>query len=213
MSTRRIPPVSITPAISGCNPPVAVGPGMNKTGLKPRTPNPGRFFEVMPLSEALARVYKTEACMVLYVAPDATRQPRINKVGLPLWKGPTPLVHAVGCDIDDMPEHAPWTRDAYERARDQDQTWPIFSTAGVYYTPAGRRVIQPLARPMRVTEVEPYTMAWIAKLLALGLAADTSCKDWTRHFRLPHITRKNEVGLDWIVRSPCIDLSRMRAIE
>ena len=39
-------------------------------------------FYVLELTDALTRNYDTDAHLVTYVVPGATRQPRINKLGL-----------------------------------------------------------------------------------------------------------------------------------
>lgn len=35
----------------------------------------------------------------------------------------------------------------------------------------------------------PYLCGWLAQLEAAGIPVDWACRDWTRHFRLPHVVR------------------------
>ena len=182
-------------------------------GFAPSNLQPHVAYAVMPLRAALARVYATDACMVMYVVDGARRQPRINKAGLPLWTGGTPRMHCFACDIDN-PGHALWTEDDYLATRERDRTLPSLATAGVYYTPSGRRILQPLARPIAVPEAEARLGEWLDRLRDEGIAIDKECKDWTRHFRLPHTRRP--VGPEKRIahaRSRCIDLDRMVAID
>ena len=81
------------------------------------------------------------------------------------------------------------------------------ATCGVYHTLHGRHIVQPLAQPIPVAKAEPYLRRWLLGLESAGLAVDWACRDWTRHFRLPHV-RSN--GTDY--RSPLVSLDRMRPI-
>lgn len=195
------------------DPPVAVVARVTFKGFAPGNPTPSVAYRVAPLREALARVYTTDACMVMYVVDGASRQPRINKSGLPLWTGGTPRMHCFACDIDN-PGHALWTEDDYLATRERERELPSLATAGIYYTPSGRRILQPLAHPIAVPEGELYLGEWLDRLRAEGIAIDRECKDWTRHFRLPHTRRP--VGPEKRIanaRSRCIDLERMVAID
>ncbi len=198
---------------SVADPPVAVVARVTFKGFAPSNLHPHVAYAVMPLRAALARVYATDACMVMYVVDGASRQPRINKAGLPMWTGGTPRMHSFACDIDN-PGHALWTDDAYAASREQDRALPSLATAGIYYTPSGRRILQPLARPIAVPEAEAHLGEWLDRLRAEGIAIDKECKDWTRHFRLPHTRRP--IGPEKKIadaRSRCIDLARMIAID
>ena len=163
-------------------------------------------YEVLDLADALTRAYRTDAHMVTYVVPGATRQARINKSGLaaaPVM----PVVEVFFCDVDND-GHVDWTPESMARAVAQEAELAVLQTAGVYFTAHGRRIVQPIAEPIPVDRVERHLQRWLLQLETAGLAVDWQCKDWTRHFRLPHVRRKREE-----FRSPRIALDRMRAIR
>jgi hypothetical protein len=162
-------------------------------------------YEVLDLEDALARVYATDAHLVTYVVAGAEYQPRINKTGLHM--APTmPVVEAFFCDVDNA-AHAEWTDALRAAARAEEDALAILGTAGIYDTAHGRRIVQPIAEAIRADGVEPYLRRWLRDLEAAGLAVDWKCKDWTRHFRLPHVRR---AGRNY--RSPRVALERMRTI-
>jgi hypothetical protein len=111
-------------------------------------------YEVLPLEEALHRTYATDAQLVTYVVEGATRQPRINKPGLPYF----PKRVEVGvffCDVDN-PGHVAWNDTLLAAARREYDELEVLQTAGLYHTAHGRRFVQPIATPIPVQEVEPY---------------------------------------------------------
>jgi hypothetical protein len=162
-------------------------------------------FEVMELRAALERTYTTDAHLVTYVVAGAERQPRINKDGLPYFEGRVETT-CFFCDVDN-PGHAEWTDEYLATAMDQYATLDVLRTAGVYHTAHGRRIVQPLLAPIAVAQVEPYIRRWLLSLEQAGIPVDWSCKDWTRHFRLPHVRRQGRP-----FRSPYLNLDRMRPI-
>jgi hypothetical protein len=164
-------------------------------------------YEVMDLREALERVYRTDAHFVSYVVEGATRQPRINKPGLPYFDRPVFTTTFV-CDIDN-PGHAEWNDALNAQAAYEWETIPELATCGIYHTLHGRHIVQPLVEPIPVTKAEPYIRRWLLSLESAGLDVDWSCRDWTRHFRLAHVVRRRTGPF----RSPFVDLSRMRPIE
>jgi hypothetical protein len=189
---------------------VAVARKRNLYGFAPDRLNVENEFRIMELRQALEKTYYTDAHLVTYIVEDIERQPRIRKAGLELYRKLNQkqlFVECFLCDVD-TPEHRPWTEQQYAEARTQDATLPILSTAGVYYTKNGRRIVQPLATPLEVSEVEPNLLFWLIQLYDAGVPADFQCRDWTRHYRLPHVTRDK-------IRAPsrCLDLSRMRPVE
>ncbi len=168
-------------------------------------------YQVIELGAALERAYDTDAHLVTYTLAGRNgralkRQPRINKGGLAwlLEQGYTLTVDALFADVDN-PGHKGWDRRLRARFDEQLATLDVLSTCGVYLTRAGYRLIQPLDEPVVVPDVERYLWSWLDELATAGVAADTSCKDWTRHFRLPHVRR----GLVQF-ESPLVDLSRMQ---
>jgi hypothetical protein len=162
-------------------------------------------YEIVDLRAALERVYATDAHLVTYVIDGGTHQPRLNKLGLPYFDRP---VHTTAffCDVDNV-GHAEWTDDLLERAAIQHESLRMLQTCGVYRTAHGRRIVQPLAEPIPVANVEPYLARWLKALEGEGIAVDWACRDWTRHFRLPHVKRNGQM-----YRSPEVDLDRMTPI-
>ncbi len=170
-------------------------------------------YEVVELVEALERTYTTDAHLVAYTMRSSSgelllRQPRINKPGLG-WvtsEGFAVEQAVFFCDVDN-PDHAPWSLPLLETALRQYEELDILQTAGVYHTQHGRRIVQPLAATIPVAEVEPYLHRWLLQLESAGLPVDRACRDWTRHFRLPHVRRAGHA-----FRSPWIRLEKMRPI-
>ncbi len=162
-------------------------------------------YEVLELREALSRVYSTDAHLVTYVVEGAKRQPRINKLGLSKFQSRV-SVCVFFCDIDN-PGHAPWNVELVETAQRDYDTIPVLQSAGIYHTQHGRRIIQPILEPIDAGEVEPFLKSWLRSLSNAGLPVDWACRDWTRHFRLPHVRR---AGI--ATRSPLVLLDRMRPI-
>lgn len=170
-------------------------------------------YERVELTEALERTYTTDAHLVAYTirspaGEPLARQPRINKGGLPWVLGEGFVVEQAVffCDVDN-PDHAPWTLPLLERALREYEELEVLRTAGVYHTQHGRRIVQPLATPIPVADVEPYLHRWLLELESAGLPFDRACRDWTRHFRLPHVRRGGQA-----FRSPWIRLERMTPI-
>lgn len=174
-------------------------------GLQPGREDAPEVYVVRELRDALLATYSTDAHLVTYLVEGATRQPRINKLGLPLV-GKRVTVEVFFCDVDND-GHASWTQESFAAARHQDHSLPSLTTAGVYYTLRGRRIVQPLATPLAIDGVERQLQRWLTRLETEGLAVDWACRDWTRHFRLPHARRELSD------RSPCVDLDRMVPLE
>jgi hypothetical protein len=166
---------------------VAVAPNKFARGFMGPDSDAPAVYEVQPLDAALLRRYDTDAHLVTYVVRGATAQPRINKPGLPYFPGQAEVA-VFFCDVDN-PDHRPWDRALVEEAERQYYEVEAFRTAGIYLTAHGRRVVQPIAQPIPVQEVEPYLRRWLLELERGGLAVDWACRDWTRHFRLPHVRR------------------------
>ena len=145
-------------------------------------------YAVLPLAWALAHVWPTDAHLVVYTATGAGQwQPRLCKDTVADYGEPV-VCNVLLADVDN-PKHAEWTPATLAVAVEQHRTLPILQSAGWYVTAHGRRIVQPLAAPVPVPAVEGYLRRWLADLEAAGLAVDRACLDWTRHFRLPHVTR------------------------
>lgn len=153
------------------------------------------LYDVMDLDAALAKEWGSDAHFVAYVMRDASgiaveKQPRINKIGLPFVEslGFTVEISLLVCDVDN-PDHCEWTPDLRDRAVEQHLTVPMLATAGVYATQHGRRILQPIDEPILAHDAEPYIERWLKELEDAGIAVDWACRDWTRHFRMPHVRR------------------------
>ncbi len=184
---------------------VAVAPNRFSRGFDGSRTEVVSAYEVLELHDALLRTYSTDAHLVTYIVEGATRQPRINKPGLPFF--PQPLaVEVFFCDVDN-PGHAPWDDTLLSVAHEQYESLPILQTTGVYHTAHGRRFVQPLAEPIPVPLVEPFIRRWFLDLEQAGIAVDWACRDWTRHYRLPHVRRDGKP-----FHSPLVALERMRPV-
>jgi len=166
-------------------------------------------YVVMPLEQAFTQEYDTDAHLVTYVVSrdhrPLERQPRVNKGGLDwlLSEGYEVNVDALFCDVDN-PGHQEWTDELRAEFAAQLATLPVLSTVGAHETLHGYHLIQLLDEPVAVPSVERYLDGWLDELTKAGIAADPACRDWTRHFRLPHVKRGGG-----FYRSPLVDLSRM----
>ena len=185
---------------------VAVAKGKFAVGFDGTERKVANAYEVMPVCDALKRIYRTDAHLVTYVVRGAEKQPRINKAGLQYFDGIVET-NVFFCDVDNA-GHAEWTVSLVEAAMREYKSLPVLETAGVYHTAHGRRIVQPIAEPIPVHKVEPYLKRWLAQLETAGLAVDWACRDWTRHFRLPHVRR---AGHDY--RSPLVALERTVALQ
>jgi hypothetical protein len=185
---------------------IAVAPDIHNRGFDGSGRPVTEAYEVVDMRKAIERVYKTDAHFVTYVVEGATRQPRLNKPGLPYFDRPV-LTTTFVCDIDN-PGHAEWNDALRAQAAYEWDTTPELATCGIYHTLHGRHIVQPLANPIPVTKAEPYIRRWLLSLESAGLEVDWTCRDWTRHFRLAHVVRRKTGPF----RSPFVDLSRMRPL-
>ncbi len=184
---------------------IAIAAGKYATGFDGTDREVSDAYEIVDLREALERTYTTDAHLVSYVVRGRSHQPRINKTGLAYFDG---IVETTTffCDVDNA-GHGAWTDELVARAMREYETLDELATCGVYHTAHGRRIVQPLAEPILVANVEPYLNQWLLTLERAGIAVDRACRDWTRHFRLPHVRRDQRA-----YRSPFVALDRMRPI-
>ena len=185
---------------------IAVAPHARTLGFDGSGREVPDAYEILELRGALERVYTTDAHFVTYVVDGAARQPRINKPGLPYFERPVVTTTFV-CDVDN-PGHAEWNDALRAEAERQWRSIPELATCGLYHTLHGRRIVQPLTTPIPAAKSEAYLRRWLLRLESAGIAVDWTCRDWTRHFRLPHVRRG---GTSY--RSPLVALDRMRPIE
>jgi hypothetical protein len=185
---------------------IAVAPHARSLGFDGSGRQVRDAYEVLDLRDALERIYATDAHFVTYVVEGAERQPRINKPGLPYFDRPVFTTTFV-CDVDN-PGHAEWSDDLRAQAERQWASVPELTTCGLYHTLHGRRIVQPLVTPIPAAKSEGYLRRWLLRLESAGIAVDWTCRDWTRHFRLPHVKRG---GISY--RSPLVALDRIQPIE
>lgn len=172
-------------------------------------------YERTSIEGMAARRYETEAHYVAYEVSRSgaplERQPRLCKDALGWVRAQGFEVHLVALTADvDTPGHAPWTaetRAAFEGLWAR-ASGPL-ATCGMYLSPKGYRLVQPLLLPLEVEAGERALGAWLAALVAVGVwDSALQVHDWTRHMRTPHHTRQ---GVR--VESPTQDWMRMRAVE
>jgi hypothetical protein len=144
------------------------------------------------LGEALACVYDFDAYAVAYVVPGVERHCRLTKGGLDAFPG------EVECSVffADVDHNLPgqsgkvaWTVELLRQVQEQHASLDMLRTAGLYHTKGGYRLVQPLTRALPPREFELHLHAWLATLKRAGIHVDEHAKDWTRHFRLPHVRR------------------------
>lgn len=141
--------------------------------------------------------YPNEAHVVGYALTRdgavADAQPRIAKDALP-WLREQGYEVVLTCLLADWdtPAHVPWTP---ELRAHFDALWSAgegpFATAGVYLSPRGVRLVQPLETPLVVEDGEARLRAWFDELIAHGADASTrDAKDWTRFMRCANYSRR-----------------------
>lgn len=175
-----------------------------KTGTAPRWrwPCPSTLdvggaratYRVLPLDAALAEVWTSDAHCVPYVVVGSdgralAYQPRINKDGLAALRAAgfdVRITHAIG-DVDNVP-HVAWTEEM--RTSSHPKLANLGGAAIWYETRKGLRILRPYTRWITPEEHEAGVhAAFLDELRQLWLAPDPACKDWTRHYRLPHVRR------------------------
>jgi hypothetical protein len=184
---------------------IAVAPNKFAKGFDGSGRSVPLAYTVVELKAALEHAFQSDAHLVTYVVQGGRKQPRINKTGLAHFDGKVE-VGVFLCDVDN-PGHANWDDALLKAAMDQYETLDVLKTAGVYHTAHGRRIVQPIEKPIPALEVEPYLKRWLLELEKAGIAVDWTCVDWTRHFRLPNVKRGGQS-----FRSPFLRLERMRPI-
>lgn len=146
---------------------------------------------VASLREVLSSHYPTPALMMgVVLVRDGvvlSHCPRIAKDALP-WLRSQGLDLVTTCLIADVdtPDHQIWTpalRDEFE------EFWGRASavqTCGVYDSPKGYRLLQPLAVPIPADEAEERLWGWLNLLVEQGAWPKAlECKDWGHLMRVP----------------------------
>jgi hypothetical protein len=168
----------------------------------PKFPVGGRV-EYVQLSIALSREYSTDVHFAAYSVPSILRRLAKEALRQPDARSKLPdgvPVVLAAFDIDCPAAHAgnPGAADAWWLDEVEKITALLAKHPGglVYRTRGGYRVIYLLPEPTILhddADAEAWSLrycSWIAYLLReFGIAADASCKDWTRLYRAPHATR------------------------
>ena len=199
--------------------PIAVAPHRELKGFDGVTAGRGpELYRVRSLREALEDTYATDAHFVAYVVEGREMQPRILKRAWELI-GAAVTVGVFFADVD-TPSHGKWDFAFYDQVMTAFEKLPILAHAGLYLTMHGARIVQPLDRRISVGEVEPFIETWLHELIDAGLHkqgvahVDLACRDWTRHFRAPHVQRRIRGQRRRVeYTSPRVDLARMGPIS
>ncbi len=182
----------------------------------------GAFHVRTSIADMAVHRYNTEAHYVGYeMSLDGVplvRQPRLCKDAL-TWvrsEGYDVRLVVLSADVDTPPSspgakgHVPWT--PAQRA-EFDDLWargagPL-ATCGLYLSPKGYRLVQPLLVPLEVLAGERALRLWIERLVEAGVWENVrQVKDWARHFRTPFHRREGKS-----VEPAMADWSRMRPVE
>lgn len=163
----------------------------------------------VPLDEALATRWNTDAHFLLYHLVDRASGEVLEHDGRPGWfrirKIALPKLRADGCDVRvgalafdyDNPGHAAWVPSQYEEfvalvLSFADKEWRLPSQFTSFYaTKGGARFVYALKRPLEPEEAEGIARGVIRDFGTVGIKLDDSCADWTRCFRLPSVVRED----------------------
>jgi len=173
-------------------PSIAVLPTKMQRGLNSLAEDWPPPLDCLPFEAALQREYTTDAHFVTYTVPSADEGfPRLNKpvLGDLEAHGASVLCTMLVLDYDN-PGHAAWTEDALRAFLTRVDDSPLIPDWTAFYTTLhGARFIYVLEQPVPALEAEQRLLSLVAKFHKIGIAVDTATKDWTRLFRLPHVTR------------------------
>lgn len=192
-------------------PRLAVAPTKFVKGIS-RLTDPADAMQVMPLRDALATEFGTDAHFVSYSCVDngveSPAWPRLNKVVLDAIEAAGGRVYSTMLVIDyDTKDNL--DADTYAKKKDTEgkvawddelieQFWQKLDAAVesglpmpnvIYTTKNGARFIYVLEEPVLVREVEDYHRGLVHLFGTKGLVADEKCSDWTRFFRMPRVMR------------------------
>lgn len=158
----------------------------------------GNLITYRDLAEALTADHATDAHFAAYSVPDVAR--RLGGDGVFEALDGRPVTMALFLLDVEPAGHAPvtpewWTAEQAKLAR----LLADHPGGFVYRTRGGYRVVYELAEPVLLRDAgdaerwkRTYT-AWLAAVLErYQIAADGSCKDWTRLYRLPRVVRDGE---------------------
>lgn len=162
-------------------------------------------LESLPLVEALERVWETDAHLLMYHAVDQHGQPaymRVNKRSPALGQ-----IRKMGADLRvsvvvfdyDLPKSggvkqrwaSPTEVDAFLFKLEKACATGLPEPTVVYTTTHGARLVFDLTESVSPEHAEAL-MRWIfLRARERLIELDESCKDWSRLFRLPRVTRED----------------------
>jgi hypothetical protein len=162
------------------------------------------------IAELATRRWHTSALVSGYVVTRdgiaLPASPRVAKDALPWLRSQGLDVHMTCLIADvDTPGHLPWTAETRGEFEALWASAPSLATCGLYLSPKGYRLLQPLRSWLPVDEAEPRLRAWLRQLVAEGAwESALECHDWGHLMRVPRSPDRD---------SERIDLSRLRAVE
>jgi hypothetical protein len=154
-------------------------------------------FHQHTIGAALAASYQTEAHFCSYAlmrdGEFLSRQPRVRKNAVE-WlraEGFEVVLTTFMADVD-TPDHTAWTPELKAEFKAMWINRPeSMKTCGVYFSPRGYRLIQPLASFVPVEQGEDSLHGWLQELVAAGVWESVlECKDWTRLMRTPNYAKR-----------------------
>jgi len=171
--------------------------------------DPGKYLadDNVPLSEAIGRCWDQDAHLALYAAHDEGGEAaylRINKRKSTFAGDLMATGGAIRCPILVFDHDLPKLLD--DGGVEQKQVWTEEGLSGFvrflarpdlhfplptywYTTLHGSRFVYVLTESVSHAEAEGLMLGIMRDALASGLELDSSCKDWTRLFRLPRVLR------------------------
>lgn len=155
-----------------------------------------------PIALALSRTFETDAHFAAYAAPECPR--RLSKDAVTHLTGIEMVAFVV--DVDDAHAHAAgleagddWFRLERAKLRHVLKRLP---DGFVYRTRGGYRIVyvRPPFTIGTADDGERWKRWYVSQLAYLGTTfdvwGDPACRDWTRLYRLPHVTREPESDVE-----------------
>ena len=186
---------------------------------------PVKTFQPLSFLDAFGADSRDDAHMVLYTVetddgPTTGPYPRIAKAAVaaldqlreqdPNGLGRIKRVSGSILALDfDLPQHTRWS-EQHRTSVDlllaaAASSWPLLAIPTVFYvTSGGFRLVWALEQPVDVRGprgLEDLLAGLVAQAYIAGLVVDPACKDWTRLFRLPRVTRADKPPVEavtWI---------------
>jgi hypothetical protein len=177
-------------------------------------------YQTQRPSETFGAAQSVDAHMVCYTVEDESgptkgEVPRITKSALAAldhFKGLDPeglgrITRISGSILAvdfDLPEHVKWTdahrKQVQELLLNASVRWPLLASPSLFYaTSGGLRLMWFLSRPVDVRGtfgLEDLLHGLVATVYCSGFVCDPICRDWTRLFRLPRVTRADKPPLE-----------------